>query len=125
MDGEDGWQELFRCRRGTHWDEWADIVWMYRALSDPQDALAQFNARPADFKSEPGNSLANVYAWLMAFDQLGAVDRTVTANTPFYAVFRKNGRRTHVAYNFGTEPRSVAFSDGVEFVCPAQGFGVK
>src|SRR5262249_24890845 len=35
---------------GPHWNHWADLIWMYRALSDPRDALAQFEARPADFK---------------------------------------------------------------------------
>jgi endoglucanase Acf2 len=110
---------------GTYWDQWADIVWMYRALNDPQDAVAQFNSRPSDFKPETGNSMANVYAWLMALDQLGQVDRTVTADTPFYAVFRKNGRLTHVAYNFGSEPRPVTFSDGVMLVCPPRSFGMK
>jgi endoglucanase Acf2 len=110
---------------GTHWDHWADIVWMYRALTDPQDALAQFDARPADFKPEGGNSLANAYTWIAALDELGHVDRTVTADAPFYAVFQKSGLRMHVAYNFTDKPRTVTFSDGVTVVCPPRGFGRK
>jgi endoglucanase Acf2 len=110
---------------GIRWDQWADIVWMYRALSDPRDALTQFEDRPADFKPEPGNSLANVYTWISALDTLGQVDRAVTADTPFYAVFKKAGRRTHVAYNFGDSPRQVTFSDGVTVICPPHAFTQK
>jgi hypothetical protein len=98
---------------------------MYRALSDPQDALAQFQARSADFKPEGGNSLANAYTWIAALDELGHVDRTVNADTPFYAVFQKNEQRTHIAYNFADKPRTVTFSDGVKLACPPRGFGQK
>src|SRR6185369_10448513 len=30
---------------GTNWGGWSDIIWMYRALSDPADALQQWNTR--------------------------------------------------------------------------------
>ncbi len=110
---------------GTHWDAWADLIWMYRALSDPHDSLTQFNARPSHFKPEEGNSLANAYVWISALDDLGQVDRSVTADTPYYAVFRKNGRRTHVAYNFDAKPRTITFSDGIRLTCPPQAFGGK
>jgi endoglucanase Acf2 len=110
---------------GLHWNHWADLIWMYRALSDPHDALVQFEGRPANFKPEAGNSLANAYTWIAALDELGRVDRTVTADTPFYAVFQKVGRRTHVAYNMSAAPRTVTFSDGVSVICPPRGFGQK
>ena len=108
-----------------HWKHWADLIWMYRALSDPRDALAQFEARPANFKPEAGNSLANTYTWIAALDALGHVDRSVTADTPFYAVFQKEARRTHVAYNMGAVPRTVTFSDGVTVTCPPRSFATK
>ena len=107
------------------WDQWADLVWMYRALSDPADALAQFEARPAGFKPEAGNSLAFTYLWLSTLAEYGQVDRAVTADTPFYAVFTKAGKRTHVAYNSGDKPRTVTFSDGVSVPCPPRSYGVK
>jgi endoglucanase Acf2 len=107
---------------GMRWNDWADLIWMYRALSDPRDALAQFEARPENFRPEAGNSLANAYAWIAALNELGHVDRTITADTPLYAVFQKEGRRTHVAYNMGAAPRTVTFSDGVTVVCPPRSY---
>jgi endoglucanase Acf2 len=107
------------------WRQWADIIWMYRALSDPADARKQFAARRKDFHPEQGNSLANVEAWITALETFGAVDASVTANIPFYAVFKtKAGRRTYVVYNFGKSERSVKFSDGQTMQCKANGFTV-
>lgn len=110
---------------GTTWDAWADLVWMYRALSDPKDALAQFNSRPKDFKPEEGNSIALTYAWISTLHDVGQVDRTIAADTASYAVFKKSGKRTYVAYNFGKTPRVVTFSDGTKVKCPANAFGIK
>jgi endoglucanase Acf2 len=105
---------------GTRWDQWSDIIWMYRALTDPLDSRRQFEARRADFKPEAGNSLAAVYTWLTAFEALGQVDRTITADAPFAAVFAKQGKRTHVAWNLANTPRTVTFSDGAKLECPAR-----
>ncbi len=110
---------------GTHWDQWADLIWMYRALSDPDDAVGQFRKRPANYKPEAGNSMANTYAWLTAFESLGQVDRTVTADAPFAAVFNQAGQRTHVAWNLGASTREVRFSDGVRLECAARRMTMK
>jgi endoglucanase Acf2 len=110
---------------GTRWDQWADLIWMYRALTDPADALRQFHARPASFRPEAGNSLASTYAWLTAFAALGQVDRSVTADAPFAAVFNRAGQRAHVAWNLGAKPRTVTFSDGARLECPPRGLGQK
>jgi endoglucanase Acf2 len=109
---------------GRQWDQWADLIWMYRAFSDPQDALAQFEARPAGFKPETGNSLAFTWLWLTTLAEFGQVDRTITADTPFHAVFSKNGKRTHVAWNGGDKPREVIFSDGLHITCAPRAFGI-
>ncbi len=110
---------------GTHWDAWPDLMWMYRGLTDPQDALTQFHARPADLKPEAGNSFCNTLVWLKALEAYGHIDRTVTADTPCYAVFQKPGKRTHVAGNLGRTPRLVRFSDGITIECPPQTMQVK
>ncbi|MDB5339270.1 MAG: glycoside hydrolase family 81 [Planctomycetaceae bacterium] len=110
---------------GTQWDAWADLVWMYRACSDPQDALKQFHARPQNFKPEEGNSLANTYVWLMAFDKLGEVEREISANCLFYAVFNKQGQRTYIAWNMSDMPLAVTFSDGTRLTCPPKSFLLK
>ena len=103
---------------GTNWDAWLDLMWMYRGLTNPQDALTQFHARPADLKPEAGNSFCNTLVWLKTLEAYGQVDRTVTADTPFYAVFQQAGKRTHVAWNLSKAPRTVTFSDGVTVECP-------
>jgi endoglucanase Acf2 len=103
---------LLKEAGGPKWGSWASYVLMYEALTDPADALRQFEAKPAELPIEEGNSRANVYHWLHSLNVLGQVDRAITADTPLYAVFRKGGKVTHVAYNAGTQPRTVRFSDG-------------
>jgi endoglucanase Acf2 len=110
---------------GTTFDQWAEIMWMYRALSDASDAQEMWDARPANFKPEAGNSLAQAYAWITALHDLGEVDRAVTADAPFAAVFAKNGKHTHVAWNVGATARTITFSDGVAVECPAHGTATK
>ncbi len=110
---------------GTQWDAWADLIWMYRGLSDPQDALKQFRDRPQNFKPEEGNSLANTYVWLMALEKFGQVDREISADCLFYAVFKKQGQRTYLAWNMGDKPLPVTFSDGTKLTCPPRTFVLK
>jgi endoglucanase Acf2 len=110
---------------GTNWDQWADLIWMYRALVDPDDAMRQFEGRPRNFQPEAGNSLANTYHWISTLKALGQVDRSVTADCPLYAVFRKDGRRTYVVYNMRDEPRTITFSDGTKLDVQSAGFTVK
>ncbi|MFO0926713.1 MAG: glycosyl hydrolase [Gemmataceae bacterium] len=95
----------------TAWQSWPDIIWMVRALTDPADALRQYEAGERA-KFEDGNSRANTDYWLHALAALGRVDATVTADHPLYAVFRKGERRTYVVYHGGPGERTVTFSDG-------------
>jgi endoglucanase Acf2 len=113
---------LVEENKGPQWHQWADIIWMYRALVDPKDALAQFEAREKTFAPEAGNSRANTYHWLHALDTLGQVDPTVTADCPLYAVFRKGDQHTYIVYNAANEPRTVTFSDGFRLASPGRGF---
>jgi hypothetical protein len=44
---------------------------------------------------------------------MGLPDFSVRADTPLYAVFKQpDGRKTYLAYNAGTAPIEVKFSDG-------------
>jgi len=103
---------LVKENEGTRWKEWSDIIWMYRALADPQDALRLFNAAKDQVTYEGGNTKANTYVWIQSLDALGQVDAGVTADYPLYAVFRKGTIRTYCAYNMTERPRTVTFSDG-------------
>ena len=91
---------------------WQDVLWSFRAPGRPGDAaLASFRANPT-YPIEEGESRAHTFHWLRNLAALGQVDTTVTANTPLYAVFTKNGARTYVASNITGNPMTVTFSDG-------------
>ena len=77
-----------------------------------------------NLQSEAGNSLANTYHWIGNLRKLGQVDRTVTADYPVYAVFKRGQDKTHVAYNYGESAREVRFSDGVKLTVKPKSFGV-
>lgn len=98
---------------------------MYRALSDPVDALRQFEAGSGGVPTEEGNSLANAYHWIGSLVKLGQVDRSVTADYPYTQVFRQGAMRTYVAYNVGLHERTVRFSDGVSVNVKSHEFAVK
>jgi endoglucanase Acf2 len=107
---------------GTNWNEWGDIIWMYRAIQNPADAISQMNAGIASTLIERGNSRANVYHWIHNINALGTTDRAVSADHPLYAVFNKQGTRTYVAYNMSNAPITVSFSDGAVVNVPANAF---
>lgn len=111
---ERSYQSLLGEKAGKPWDQWADLIWMVRALSDPQDAIRQYEARPKDFRFEAGNSPALTCHWLHNLARLGRVDRTVTADWPLYAVFRNGREKAYATYNVGRAPRTVTFSDGTQ-----------
>ena len=77
---------------------WQDLMEMYEALFDPTDAINRWNSTTS---TNDGESRAHEYAWLHTLAALGRVHTAVTANWPFYAVFRNpsNNVVTHVAFN--------------------------
>lgn len=96
--------------------DWPDLMAEYEALSNPATALAQWQTvtSPTD-----GETLAHEYAWISSLQALGQVDSTVTANTPYYAVFNSGGTISHVAFNPSTSPVTVTFSDNATLMLPA------
>lgn len=118
---EKDYQALLGEKGGKPWGQWADIIWMYRALSDPRDAVRQYEARPRGFQFEAGNSPALTYHWLFNLARLGRVDRTVTADCPLCAVFTDGRRKTYAAYNMSAAPRTVTFSDGTKVEAKGRG----
>ncbi|MGB9688472.1 glycosyl hydrolase [Thermogutta sp.] len=112
------YEALVAHKGGPNWDQWADLIWMYRALDDPQDALRQFSAAAGGFQPESGNSKTNTYCWIHSLLDMGRVDRSVTADHPLYAVFRRGEHRTYVAFNLRTVPVTVHFSDGTQITVP-------
>ena len=95
---------------GTPKDIWQDVIASYLALADADAALAMWDRRGA---TENGETRTHTLYWLSSLKDMGRPDFTVRADAPLYAVFRDaSGRRTYLAYNAGTAPRRVTFSDG-------------
>lgn len=92
---------------------WEDLMWKYRAFSDPDDAMAKFDASVDAYEPEFGDSRAHTYHWIATLRQVGSPDPTITADTPLAAVFGTDAGRTYVAYNPDEEERTVTFSDGM------------
>ena len=106
--------------QGTKWDAWADLMIMYRALSDPDDALQQLEAGGVK-EYEAGNSRANTYHWVYALREFGLPDPTITADDPLTAVFVKDKKKTYAVFNMTEKKKTVRFSDGKEVVAERRG----
>ncbi|HTF08718.1 MAG TPA: glycosyl hydrolase, partial [Asanoa sp.] len=113
------WDELVRNNGGEP-TAWQDVWWSFRALGSGSGdaALAALRANPG-YAPEDGETRAHTFHWVRNVAALGTVDTTVTADTPLYAVFTKNGARTYVATNVSANPLTVRFSDGRTLTVPA------
>jgi endoglucanase Acf2 len=109
---EKNYRALVEEHKGDKFTSWCDLAWMYRALADPTDAARLLESAGPEAKPEGGNSRANLVHWVYNLQQLGRVDRSVTADWPLYAVFRNGNTRHYAAYNSGKDPLAVKFSDG-------------
>ena len=113
--------------RGGEPTVWRDLIWEYLALADPDAAMAKLLANPG-YGPEEGESRAHTLHWVSNLQAMGQVERGITADTPFHAVFNKDGALTYVAYNPGDGDLDVAFSDGTVITVPghsiASGDGV-
>ncbi|MEU3017549.1 MULTISPECIES: glycosyl hydrolase [unclassified Nocardiopsis] len=98
---------------------WRDIHWAHRALSDGEDALRMFEEQWQTYEPEAGGSKPHTYQWVSTLAEFGTVDVSVTADTAHYAVFDKGGTSTYTAFNPGTGPLTVTFSDGTSLEVPA------
>ncbi|MFN5287299.1 MAG: glycosyl hydrolase [Planctomyces sp.] len=107
---------------GRQFDRWADLMWMYRALSDPQDAAQMRQKRPADFQYEAGNSQAATFAWISLLQQLGTPDCSETADSPWTATFHDGNTRSRIVWNLTQQPQTVRFSAGQQITAPPGNF---
>jgi endoglucanase Acf2 len=98
---------------------WYDTYWSYLSFLDPAKAIELYNAYPSR-NVKVGMSDAQTYHWLHTMNAMGQVMEEVTANYPIAAVFDKAGVKTYVAYNYGSSPITVAFSDGYSLPVPAR-----
>jgi endoglucanase Acf2 len=112
-----------RGRRPDPPDIWQDVFAQYLALADPAAGLAQWNRWGA---VELGDTRTHALHWLLSLERMGRPDFTVTADTTLYSVFRKaDGSKTYLAFNPGSAPLSVRFSDGAQLEVPPKALGEK
>ncbi len=91
-------------------DIWQDVFAKYGALADPTAALASWDRWGS---VEVGETRTHALHFMLSLQQMGLPDFSVRADTPLYAVFKQgDGRKTYLAYNAGTSPINVKFSDG-------------
>ncbi len=102
-------------------DEWEDILWEYLALADPEQAVANLLNNPNyTIAGSPVNETrAHTYHWIHNLNALGQIQKNITADTPSYAVFDKDGFKTYVVYNSDDMDSEVLFSDGISLIAPA------
>jgi len=117
------WDALMK-RTGGELKHWADIFWMARAMSDPEEAGRLLEAAGPDWKPEAGNSKANTVHWVRSLMELGTIDRSVRADAPFCAVFRRDNKKTYAAWNLGPNEKTMTFSDGRKVTVPAKSWRV-
>jgi endoglucanase Acf2 len=103
---------------GRSFDRWADIMWMYQALSEPAEAARAWHSRPADFQPETGNSRAATFAWISLFQQLGTLDCSDSADTPWTVSFQNENEHTSLIWNLSDVPRTVRFQNTQTVECP-------
>lgn len=91
-------------------DIWQDIFSKYQALANPQKALAGWDRWGS---VELGETRTSTLHWMLSLQAMGLPDFSVTADTPFYSVFKRaDGGTTRLAYNAGNAPIDVKFTDG-------------
>jgi hypothetical protein len=96
-------------------DIWQDIFAKYLALADPAAALATWNRWGA---VELGDSRTHTLHFLLSLNDLGTPDLAVSADTPLFQVFKRDGKRSYLAFNAGKAPLTVRFSDGQQLSVP-------
>ena len=70
-----------------------------------RSSIYLYNSYP-DRNIKFGIADAQTYHWLHAFNALGRVDATITANYPIASAFKLNGNITYVAHNYSNAPIS-------------------
>ncbi|BDT69577.1 hypothetical protein os1_37680 [Comamonadaceae bacterium OS-1] len=97
-------------------DIWQDIFAQYLGLADPAAGLARWDRWGA---FELGDTRSHALHSLLALQEMGPPDLSVTANTTLYSVFKRpGGGKTYLAFNAGKAPLTVRFSDGKTLEVP-------
>lgn len=100
-----------RGKRAKPHDIWQDLFAKYVALVDPVKGRARWDEWGS---VELGDTRTHAQHWLAFLDSVGTPDLTVTANTSFFAVFRRADKgKTYMVFNPAAQAQAVRFSDGM------------
>ncbi len=98
-------------------DLWSNSFDKYLALGDPDAAMADYQKQlAAGYKDGAGEeSKADTIAFIESLQAMGQIDITTHADSPYAAVYVKNGAKTYVAWNPSvSNATTVTFSDGTK-----------
>ena len=100
---------------------WGDVIYSYWVLGEPDEARKAYDVWFAAGSPRAENGMSQTFTqhWIWSISNYGTVDMSVTADTPSYQVFVKDGKQTYVAWNLGMVPKTVTFSDGTVLEVPA------
>lgn len=91
-------------------DIWQDIFAQYMGLTSAQAGLQMWDRWGS---VELGDTRTHALHFLLKLEEMGTPDRSVTADTVLYAVFKRtDGQKTYLAYNTRPVAKTVHFSDG-------------
>ncbi|MGB2808195.1 MAG: glycosyl hydrolase [Sedimentisphaerales bacterium] len=113
---------LADLRGGYEWQDWREILWMYEALHDPDNAMKRFRAA-TELKDPCARAYA--YHWISNLQAMGRVNRAITADCPTAVVFTQKEKNTYVAGNITAKPMNVHFSDGTQLTVQPGRFNTK
>jgi endo-1,3(4)-beta-glucanase len=112
---------------GLPQDQWTDLWWNMLALTDPDAAIADYEAT-VSYSPEAGEAPAHTFHWIYTMRALGSLQTgtgDLTADYPAAMAFQTaQGLTSYVVYNFGNSPRTVTFSNGVTVEAQANAFAV-
>lgn len=107
-------------------DQWRDIWWNIMALTQPDNALADY-VTVTSYSPEAGESKAHTYHWLNTFKEIGKLQMgtgVVTADYPAAMLFSTEEQNTYVVYNYSNTPKTIMFSDGQQVTATGKGMFV-
>ncbi|WP_343617119.1 glycosyl hydrolase [Novosphingobium sp.] len=94
---------------------WWNSIDKYMAMADPDKALADYLSHTTYQGGGGEESRPDTLAFIESLAAMGTLSKDVSANSPYAAVYVKNGAKTYVAWNPSTTAgMTVTFSDGTK-----------
>lgn len=103
--------EMRAEKKGGVLDTWTDVMMAYAAIGAP-DSVWNLYQTWNGVGAEGGVTRPWYRHWLANLRDAGGIDTGVVAHHPAAAVLHKGSVRTYMAWNPGTTPLDVTFSDG-------------